>query len=155
MDSARAESMNVIIPPTEDGARAGSIDAAAPLEYQSAADATLESVRAGGQQALKAAAVRSSMWTLTAFALSQVIRFGSVYFLPSFLLPEDFGAANTVGFYIVLLTALSDLGIEQAIIQNKRGDDTVFLNTAWTLHVMRGLVLWLGACLLAYPAYKF
>src|SRR6185503_4494893 len=90
-----------------------------------------------------------------AFALSQVIRFGSVYFLQWYLLPDDFGVANTVGFFIVLLAALSDVGIEQAIIQNKRGDDPVFLNTAWTLHVMRGLVLWLGACLLAYPAYRF
>ncbi len=45
----------------------------------------------------------------------------------------------------------SDIGITPSIIQNKRGDDPNFLNTAWTMQVIRGLVLWLITLLGAYP----
>jgi O-antigen/teichoic acid export membrane protein len=37
-------------------------------------------------------------------------------------------------------------------MQDKRGDDPDFLNTAWTLQIMRGGALWLIACALAFPA---
>jgi O-antigen/teichoic acid export membrane protein len=157
MDSARAEHINATLPPPEDSAPAsyppeqgappsGPPSGATPLDYETPP---------GANNTLKKAALRSSMWTLTAFVLAQFIRFASVYFLQWFLLPDDFGVANTVGFFIVLLAALSDVGIEQAIIQNKRGDDPSFLNTAWTVHVLRGVLLWVGACALAYPVYRF
>ena len=38
-----------------------------------------------------------------------------------------------------------------AIIQSPRGDDERFLNTAWTLSVVRGCALWLLTCALAWP----
>src|SRR5687768_14214495 len=152
MDSARAEQLNATLAPPEDSAPAAyppEQGAGAPpvaLEYESAPLAN---------NTLKQAALRSSMWTLTAFVLAQFIRFGSVLALQWFLLPDDFGVVNTVGFFIVLLAALSDVGIEQAVIQNKRGDDPDFLNTAWTVHVLRGVFLFVGACVVAYPAYLF
>src|SRR5262245_32046351 len=139
MDSVRAETANATLPPPEDSAAASRPPeqrAPQPLDYESHPPAN---------NTLKQAALRSSMWTLTAFVLAQFIRFGSVYFLQWYLLPDDFGVANTVGFFIVLLAALSDVGIEQAVIQNKRGDDPTFLNTAWTVHVLRGVLLWFGA----------
>ena len=37
------------------------------------------------------------------------------------------------------LTMLSDTGVPQSIMQNKRGEDPDFLNTAWTLNLMRGV----------------
>ena len=46
---------------------------------------------------------------------------------------------------------LSDVGIQQAFIQNPRGDERAFLNTAWTIRAARGVVLWLIAMLIAYP----
>jgi O-antigen/teichoic acid export membrane protein len=148
MDSARAETANATLPPPEDSAPASyppEQGAAQPLDYEGPP----------ANNTLKQAALRSSMWTLTAFVLAQFIRFGSVLALQWFLLPDDFGVVNTVGFFIVLLAALSDVGIEQAVIQNKRGDDRVFLDTAWTVHVLRGAFLFVGACAMAYPAYLF
>jgi len=50
---------------------------------------------------------------------------------------------------------LSDVGIEQSVVQNERGDDRDFLDTAWTLHVGRGVLLWLFAVVLAWPASHF
>ena len=45
----------------------------------------------------------------------------------------------------------SDLGLKPAIISDARGDDPVFLNTAWTIQVIRGFVLFISGCLLAFP----
>lgn len=46
----------------------------------------------------------------------------------------------------------SDMGIRPAIIQAKSAGDPDFLNTAWTLQILRGLGLWILLCILAYPA---
>jgi O-antigen/teichoic acid export membrane protein len=45
----------------------------------------------------------------------------------------------------------SDVGISPAILQSKRGDDQNFLDTAWTMQVIRGAILWCVACALAIP----
>src|SRR5205814_7556618 len=39
-------------------------------------------------------------------------------------------------------------------VRSKR-DDRDFLDTAWTLQVVRGGLLWLAACLLAWPVAAF
>jgi len=49
------------------------------------------------------------------------------------------------------LAMVSDAGIAAAIVRDKRGDDSDFLDAVWTLQVCRGLLLWGGACTLAYP----
>jgi len=105
---------------------------------------------------LKQKAVRSSVLTLAAFATGQLIRFGTAPLLANLLVkPEYLGVINLVAVFTTLMVAMSDVGVEQAIIQNKRGDDPIFLNTAFTLHAVRGLFLWLGACAIAYPVYWF
>jgi O-antigen/teichoic acid export membrane protein len=45
----------------------------------------------------------------------------------------------------------SDVGVGPAIMQSKRGDDRDFLNTAWTIQIIRGVSLWLVACSLTWP----
>lgn len=45
----------------------------------------------------------------------------------------------------------SDIGIRPSIIQNKRGEQAEFLNTAWTMQIVRGFILWAIACGMAYP----
>jgi O-antigen/teichoic acid export membrane protein len=45
----------------------------------------------------------------------------------------------------------SDLGIELAIIQSKDGDKEDFLNSAWTLQIIRGLAICLIICIASYP----
>lgn len=57
-----------------------------------------------------------------------------------------------VNVFLIGLAMMSDIGIKPAIIQEKNIDSPDFLNTAWTLQVIRGIVLWIIICLLAYPA---
>ncbi len=49
----------------------------------------------------------------------------------------------------------SDIGIKPSIIRSSRGDDPNFLNTAWTLQVIRECGLWIGCCLIAWPVSRF
>jgi O-antigen/teichoic acid export membrane protein len=39
----------------------------------------------------------------------------------------------------------SDLGLTQNIVQSRRGGDKAFLNTAWAIQIVRGLLLWVLA----------
>lgn len=105
-------------------------------------------------ESLKSRALRGSLWTILGHGASQVMRFISNPILSRLLIPAHFGIVSIVGTFITGLQALSDVGIEHAIIQSKRGDDKDFLNTAWTLHILRGFVLWLLSCLLAWPLAK-
>lgn len=104
---------------------------------------------------LKARAVAGAFWTLGSYGLSQVFRLGSNIILARLLAPEDFGLMALVAVVLQGLGMFSDLGLAPAIIQNKRGDEPVYYNTAWTLQVFRGILLWLGACILAWPASRF
>jgi len=75
--------------------------------------------------------------------------------LTRLLVPEAFGLMLLVGVFTAGLKMFTDLGINQNIVQAHRGDDPVFLNTAWTLSVLRGVFLWLIACLFTWPYAMF
>ena len=47
---------------------------------------------------------------------------------------------------------LSDVGIGASLIQNKRGEDAEFQRTAWTLQVLRSLLIFAVAAAAAWPA---
>lgn len=104
---------------------------------------------------LKQRALRGSVWTFTGYGTSQAIRLGGNLVLTRLLFPEAFGLMALVQTFMIGLEMFSDVGIGPGIIQNKRGNDPAFLNTAWTLQVFRGLALWLCACLIAWPAAQF
>ncbi len=107
------------------------------------------------QLSLKERTVRSSIWTLVGFGSSQMIRFGSNLLLTRLLVPHDFGLAALVGMFVNMFQQFSDIGLGPAIIQSPRGDDERFLNTAWTLSVIRGVILWLAACAIAWPVAHY
>lgn len=98
---------------------------------------------------------RSVGWTAFGFGAAQIIRLISNLVFARLLFPEAFGLMALVSVFIVGLSMFSDVGISSSIMQNKRGDDPDFLNTAWTVQVARGFLLWLGSCALAFPAAAF
>ncbi len=96
-------------------------------------------------------AMRSSMITMGGFAGSQFIRLASNLILTRLLFPEAFGVMAMVSVFLMGLAMFSDVGVGPAIMQSKRGDDADFLNTAWTIQIVRGGVLYVVAALLAWP----
>jgi O-antigen/teichoic acid export membrane protein len=102
-------------------------------------------------RSLKARAIQGVFWNLAGDGGSQLIRFISTIVLTRLLLPEMFGVMVVVQVVQQGLQMFSDVGIQPAIVQHKRGDDRTFLDTAWTIQVMRGCGLWLMSCILAWP----
>jgi O-antigen/teichoic acid export membrane protein len=101
---------------------------------------------------VKQLAIRGTIWTIATYGLSQIVRFASNLILTRLLAPELFGLMALVSVFIVGLHLFSDIGVGPSIIQNKRGDDPEFLNTAWTMQVVRNFVIWLCCLLIAWPA---
>ncbi|MBV2359543.1 oligosaccharide flippase family protein [Thalassococcus sp. CAU 1522] len=104
-----------------------------------------------GGASLTARALRSSLLTVGGFGTQQALRLASNLILTRLLFPEAFGMMALIMVFLQGLHNFSDVGITPAILQSKRGDDRDFLDTAWTMQVMRGFALWLVACALAWP----
>ena len=100
-------------------------------------------------------AFRSSAFTMAGFAGSQILRLGSNLILTRLLFPEAFGLMAMVSVFLMGLNMFSDVGVGPAIMQSKRGDDRDFLNTAWTIQIMRGVLLYIVACALAWPIAQY
>jgi O-antigen/teichoic acid export membrane protein len=99
---------------------------------------------------VKKLAIRGAIWAIIGFGASNLLRFGSNLILTRLLAPELFGLMGLVYAFITGLHMFSDTGIGVSIIQNKRGDEPAFLNTAWTIQVIRGFVIWVGCLFLAH-----
>lgn len=103
------------------------------------------------EKSLKARALSGSAWTMGGFGASRILRLASHLILAWLLSPAIFGLMALVKVFQQGLKMFSDIGIGPSIIQNKRGNDPAFLNTAWTIQIIRGFSLWLITCLLAWP----
>lgn len=100
---------------------------------------------------LGARALRSAVLKLTGYGGAQAIRLASNLILTRLLFPEAFGLMALVTVVLVGLSQFSDVGTTTAILRSPRGDDPEFLNTAWTVQVLRGFLLWGVAAALAVP----
>ena len=104
---------------------------------------------------LMARILRSGAWVVLGYGSSQLIRLASNLILARLLFPEAFGLMALISVVTIGLALFSDIGISPSIAQSKRGDDPDFLNTAWTLQVIRGAVLCVLTALLAAPMARF
>ena len=104
---------------------------------------------------LRSLALRGAAIALGGTAGQQALRLLSNLILTRLLFPEAFGMMALIQTFTIGLQMFSDIGLRPSIIQNKRGEEPDFLNTAWTLQIIRGLALWLFSCLLAWPLAVF
>jgi len=98
---------------------------------------------------------RGSAFTASGYAASQLLRLLANLLLTRILYPEAFGLMALVSVFMVGLVMFSDVGIGPAISQNRRGDDPDFLDTAWSIQVIRGVLMFLAAAVLAFPVAWF
>lgn len=74
------------------------------------------------------------------------LRFGGQNVVSRLLLPSQMGIMSLVNSVRSGLELFSDTGVEPNIVQSERGDEPVFLDTAFTVQVIRGLLVFLVAC---------
>lgn len=96
-----------------------------------------------------------TIWIVSGFGLGQILRLVANVALAHILFEEAFAMMAIVTGVMMGLGMFSDIGLQANVVQNTRGDEPDFLNTAWTLQVLRGLVLFTIASLLAWPISQF
>ena len=103
-------------------------------------------------QGLFARALRGSAVTAGGYGVAQALRLATNLVLTRLLFPEAFGLMALVSVVLVGLAMFSDVGIGPAISQSKRGDEPTFLDTAFSINVVRGAALWALTAAAALPA---
>ena len=94
---------------------------------------------------------RQVLWLTAPFALQQVIRLATNVVLTRLLAPEMFGVMLLVNTLRTGTELLSDIGVGQSVVRSPHAHDRVFLDTAWTVQLLRGAGLMLIALLAAEP----
>lgn len=96
---------------------------------------------------LRAKSARGVMVLTIATFIERLMRLVRNMVLARLLAPEDFGLMAIVMAVLVCMQAFTDVGVRQAIIQNKAGAKAEYLNIAWWFQVVRGLGLFVIAFL--------
>lgn len=104
-----------------------------------------------GTDSLGSRASRGAVASIAGQVASQGLRMAGSLVLARLLFPEAFGLMALVNMLILGLQVLTELGLTPAIVRHPRGDERAFLDTAWTIGVVRGVALWLLGIALAWP----
>ena len=80
-------------------------------------------------------------WSTGAFAAAQAIRLVNNVLLARILAPELFGIMLIINTLRTGIELTSDVGFGQNIISNKDGAQRSFYSTAWTIQILRGVIL--------------
>ena len=83
--------------------------------------------------------IRGVIYALIGHGGSQGLRLVSNVILSRMLFPQAFGLMAIVRLVLNGLELLSDAGVAFSIIRDRRGDEPSFLNTAWTIQIIRGV----------------
>ena len=85
--------------------------------------------------------LRAAAWLLGGNLSSQLLRLVSNLVLTRLLLPEAFGLVAAVNTLYFALVMFSDLGVWQSVVKSPRGLQPEFLGTAWSIQLLRGVLL--------------
>jgi len=103
----------------------------------------------------KKKAAMGGVWVAAEFGSNQGLRLVRNVFLTHMIAQHMYGLLGLAGIVIDFVNNISDVGINLSIIRQRRAEEQRFLNSAWTLSVLRGVLVWLVACAMAYPAAWF
>ncbi len=84
--------------------------------------------------------IRGGFWTFFLRAISQLLYLIKIIVLARLLSPSDFGLFGIALLSLSALETFSQTGFDRALIQ-KRGDIKSYLNSAWTIEIIRGIII--------------
>jgi len=99
--------------------------------------------------------LKGTVWTVGGYGVGQLLRLGTNVVLARLLAPELFGIMLIINSLRMGIALFSDFGIAQNIVYNKNADNPDFYNTAWSLEIVRNIVLWLVCLAAAAPLADF
>ncbi len=106
-------------------------------------------------KSLKWRSIQSSASILSGDFYQHGLRLAANLIMTRLLYPEAFGLMLIVNILLIALEMLSDVGIRGAVILHSKKSEGRYLNTAWTMQLLRGCILTLIAFLLAVPLASF
>lgn len=105
--------------------------------------------RAPAGKGVIASLATGSGWMFGGFACEQGLRFLRNMVLARLLAPHAFGVMAILQAAQMLLQALTETGVKQAVVQHAEGDSRTYLNAVWLLSVGRGVLMaaaaWIAA----------
>lgn len=104
---------------------------------------------------LRTRVYHAGLWTMSSHLATQLLRFIGNLILTRLLFPEAFGLMGIVQVVLIGLALLSDVGITPSIIRSKQGNTAGFLNTAWSIQVIRGFGIYVTLLLFSFPIATF
>ncbi|MEM6904274.1 MAG: oligosaccharide flippase family protein [Pseudomonadota bacterium] len=90
-------------------------------------------------ESLIAKMLGSGIWTVMGFGIGSVLRLLGNLILTRILLPDAFGLMALIIAIHVGLVLFTDVGLNQSVMRDKRGDEPGFLRLIWTLKCIRGI----------------
>lgn len=126
-----------------------------------AAALSIESVTAeddghhGHVKKLESKALNGAIFIVLTTAAAVVLRLVNSIVFSHLFMPELFGLVALVTTIMIGINLVSHIGLQESVIQNPRGDEPAFLNTAWTLQLLRSFGMLLAAVAIAWPAAHF
>ena len=102
-----------------------------------------------GNDGLFSQVMSAGFWAGALRIILRIMLIARTVILARLLAPDDFGVMAVATLSMLFLERVSQSGISQALIQ-RRGDIRPYLNTAWTLQIVRGLAM-AGLLVLAAP----
>lgn len=117
--------------------------------------ATLAGVRSRLAGLLGGSLLRQAGWLLSSHVAGQAIRLLVNIILARLIAPQLFGIMLLVNTARIGIELLSDVGIGQNIVRHRDGMTPAFLDTAWTIQVIRGALLTLVGLVAAWPLSRF
>ena len=99
---------------------------------------------------IKAKSLRGVVALSIGTVAGRSMRFIRSMVLARILAPDQIGIMAIVMSFSIAFEALTEVGVKQSIIQNKRGADTNYLNVAWWMQAVRALCLY-GIAVLSAP----
>ncbi len=97
--------------------------------------------------------LKAGTWTLAGYGTGQSLRLISNLIMTRLLVPEMFGIMALSQVFLYIMTLISDIGVNHSIIRSTRGDDPAFLNTAWIVQIIRGMIVTAGVLVIALSIY--
>lgn len=94
-----------------------------------------------GKDTLGRKVLNAGGWSVVQIFTTQLFRLASNLIMTRLLLPDAFGLMAMVSTLLIAINLFSDVGIQRSIIREPDGDTPHFLRVAWTINILRGLII--------------
>lgn len=103
---------------------------------------------------MKPQLLKGSLWISGARVTANFLNFVGMLVLARILVPEDFGLVALGTAILVIVTAVTDIPVAEALVQHREPTRDHF-HAAWTLGLLRAVLVALVCVVIAHPLARF